>query len=176
MGSFCSASVRFTICGMRSNSNRAMQSPDSNAEKEISAEEEVSQLVSRARAYRRRVDRAGQPYIPNSIPFSRRIWHVFLSTLLVAYGTVGLLLNEVLVPGRRGSGYVYRDIPMWLVLGAMLAATCNLLAVVIDHYDRRENERYYRIWARYTQALGWALFAGAFILEHWVFRAGTYIR
>lgn len=56
---------------------------------------------------------------------------------------------------------------------AFLCAVANLLAVVIDHYDERPNERHYRTFARVTQILGWCLFGLALVLDLFVFRKGT---
>ena len=38
-----------------------------------------------------------------------------------------------------------------------MAAVRNLLSIVADHYDLRNNERHYRIIAFTTQAAGWVL-------------------
>jgi cell division protein FtsX len=57
--------------------------------------------------------------------------------------------------------------------GAFLCAAVNMMYVVVDHYDKRKNETNYKLFARVTQIVGWALFALALILDIFVFQNGT---
>ena len=43
--------------------------------------------------------------------------------------------------------------------GAMTCACLVMLSVVLDHYDRRDNERRYRVFAVWGESVGWTLFA-----------------
>ena len=49
--------------------------------------------------------------------------------------------------------------------GAMICAALVLMSVVVDHYDRRNNEGQYRTFARIFQILGWTLFATALMVK-----------
>ena len=62
---------------------------------------------------------------------------------------------------------------MWFIAGAMTCAGANLVSVIVDHYDERHNERYYRLFARVTLALALLLFATGLVLEIFVFRLST---
>ena len=152
-----------------------MSASRSESEFETSAEDELARLVSDARVYRRLLDQGGQSYVPNHIPLKTRIWHITLSCFLIVYGTVGVSLGGILVLGKRSS-VIFHGVPMWLVFCAMLTAVANLLSVVLDHYDQRENEHHYRQWAKYTQVVGWFFFVAAFVLDIFVFRVGTWAR
>ena len=44
---------------------------------------------------------------------------------------------------------------------AMVIGACVLLSVVVDHYDRRNNEQVYRIIRRVSVALGLCLIAAS---------------
>lgn len=46
----------------------------------------------------------------------------------------------------------------WIMYASFLCAVLNLLSVVVDHYDERDNEFSYKRFARFSQALGWTLF------------------
>jgi hypothetical protein len=54
----------------------------------------------------------------------------------------------------------------------MICATLNLLSVVADHYDERNNETNYRFFAKVTGSLGWILVVVAIVLTL-VFQQGT---
>jgi len=113
-------------------------------------------------------------YVPNKIDSSTRTWNIILSTCLLAYGTLGVSRDDIYIPGKRYSGTHFHGEPAWLLYAAMVCASLNLLSVVADHYDQRNNEINYKFFARATYLLGWMLFVLALILDALVFRKGTY--
>lgn len=117
--------------------------------------------------------RVGRSHTPNHIPAKERVGNVLLSLALFAYCTFGALHDDIYIPGKRSSGMHMHGVPMWIVYGAMLSAVANMLSVVVDHYDVRANEINYTRFARVTQVLGWTLFIAAFLLDLFVYRAGT---
>jgi hypothetical protein len=103
-------------------------------------------------------------YIPNLIPARQRVQHVIASLFLIGYGGYGVWRNDLYLPGKRsGQGVHLRDEPAWLMCAAMVIACLVLLSVVVDHYDRRDNERLYRRVATGGEWLGWGLFAGSLL-------------
>lgn len=92
-----------------------------------------------------------------------------LSLVLVALGAIGVWTGKLLLPGRRTSGpsgiEMSPGITAWLMYGAMTCACLVMLSVVVDHYDRRDNETSYRRFARTFRIVGWALFAVALLLH-----------
>jgi hypothetical protein len=46
---------------------------------------------------------------------------------------------------------------------AMVIGACVLLSVIVDHYDRRNNERAYRMFRRVSVALGLCLVAASLV-------------
>jgi hypothetical protein len=117
-----------------------------------------------------RVDEQGALYSPNHIPRGERVTNVLLSTALLAYGTFGLWIDDLYLPGKRTSGIHLHGVPAKVMYLAMLFACANLLAVVVDHYDRRNNEHSYRRVAKLTQIGGWTTFVLALVLDLFVFR------
>jgi hypothetical protein len=103
-----------------------------------------------------RYDEHGR-YIPNQIPTDERVTHVLLSLLLFIYGSFGVWADDLYVPGKRGGVHLH-DTPAWIMYGAMICACLVMLSVVLDHYDRRNNERHYRAFAAVGEFVGWTLF------------------
>ena len=104
------------------------------------------------------------PYVPNRIPRTTRVVHVVLALLLLGWGTFGVLKNDLLYPGRWNTNFHLTGLSAWLMYGAMLCGSAVLLSVVVDHYDRRNNERAYRTFAKATQTAGWTLFFAALVV------------
>lgn len=95
---------------------------------------------------------------PNSIPKGERITNSLFSAFLFAYGTYGVWVNDLYIPGRRSSKGVHlHDVRAWLLYAAMICACLVMLSVVVDHYDRRPNEKYYRTFAQVGKFAGWCL-------------------
>jgi hypothetical protein len=120
-----------------------------------------------------RVDEDGSLYSPNHIPRGERIKNVLLSSVLLAYGTFGIWIDDLYLPGKRGPGVHLHGVPAKVMYVAMLFACANLLTVVVDHYDQRNNEHRYRRIAKLTQVAGWVTFGLALVLDLFVFRSHT---
>jgi len=67
------------------------------------------------------------------------------------------------LPGKGGGGIDIHGFPMWFTYISGVAASANLVSVVIDHYDRRNNEKDYRKFAKITSQI-----AGFFFLTSMV--------
>jgi hypothetical protein len=104
-----------------------------------------------------RYDKNGR-YVPNHISSNERIVHVVLPLLLFAYGTYGVWANDLYIPGKRSRGIHLHDSPAWTMYGAIICACLVMLSVVVDHYDRRNNETNYRFFANLFTSIGWILF------------------
>ena len=127
--------------------SRALAIPDTQPPPAVEAEELEPQP---------RFDQYGR-YIPNQIPLNQRVMHVLLSLVLFAYGGYGVWVNDLYLPGKRRGVHLH-DTPAWIMYGAMTCACLVMLSVVLDHYDRRNNERHYRAFAKVGEFAGWSLF------------------
>lgn len=112
-------------------------------------------------------------YLPNHIPEDVRNKNILMSAGLLLYGSLGLWLDDLYIPGKRGNGVHFHGEPAWMIFAAMFFASLNLLTVVIDHYDERNNERVYEWAAKITQVLGWSIVIVAVLLDLFVFRKAT---
>lgn len=75
-------------------------------------------------------------------------------------------MNDLIVPvNKRGPALHLQGAAAVVMFCALLAATANLLSVVLDHFDIRNNELSYRRFAFFTQTLGWLLFAAALVVH-----------
>lgn len=101
----------------------------------------------------------------NHIPGRERLKNTVFSLFLLAYGAVALRLNDFFVPTSKGSGIHFYDTPARLMVGAVVCACLVMLSVVMDHYDRRDNERHYRRFANVFCLLGYAFVAAAVFLK-----------
>jgi TRAP-type C4-dicarboxylate transport system permease small subunit len=100
-------------------------------------------------------------HISNEIPRQKRIWNTVFSLFLFAYGSYGVWVNDLYIPGKRSRGIHLHDVPAWIMYGGMICACLVMLSVVVDHYDLRNNERHYREFAETFKFIGWALFGAS---------------
>lgn len=103
-------------------------------------------------------------YIPNQIPLKDRIWNTVLSLFILGYGTFGIFMGELILAGKHGSLHIH-GLPAWIMYAAMLCAVLNLLSVVVDHHDRRNNENQYRSFGKITMYAGLSLFVASLLSE-----------
>jgi hypothetical protein len=104
-------------------------------------------------------------YIPNHIPATERWWNVGLSLLILAWGSYGLWADDLIIPTKRGNGMHLHGTGALIMFCAMVASVLNLLTVVADHFDLRNNEHFYRRVAFCSQLVGWVLFGVAILIS-----------
>jgi len=104
-------------------------------------------------------------HVPNRIPADKRLFNTLGSLFLIGYGAYGLWTNDLYIPGKRRHGIHLHGIPAVVMFLAILAAAAALLCVVIDHYDRRNNEHRYGAFALYAHLVGLALALLAVLLN-----------
>jgi hypothetical protein len=93
-------------------------------------------------------------YIPNHIELDKRAVYLTVSALIITYAVASLLQDDfyVWIPGRRGrsiSEHLHGS-AAWLAALSVFSAAANMISVVIDHYDQRNNETNYRAFARWS--------------------------
>jgi len=103
-------------------------------------------------------------YKPNQIPLKERVLCCVLSLILVGYGIIGLINGDLYIPAKRG-GFTLHGFPMILMIIAMACASVAMLMMVIDHYDRRDNERYYRVVSIIVQGIAWSCFFASLVMD-----------
>jgi hypothetical protein len=119
-------------------------------------------------------------YTPNHISLEARAWYLVVSSLLIIYSGASLAADDLFLwfPGSRRSGHVsvhLHGVPAWLAGLSILAAAATLLSVVVDHYDKRNNETNYRLFAKASLAAAVACLVLAFVSDWFFFKSGSYV-
>lgn len=105
---------------------------------------------------------------PNHIPPNERRWCIGLALFLILYGTIGICLDDIPIrPPSKGHlpGVDLHGFPAWIMYLAFITAAANLISVIVDHYDKRNNEINYRRFARMTRIAGLIFFSLAMIMH-----------
>jgi len=111
----------------------------------------------------------GKPWRPNSVSLSERIFNLTLAIALLAQGVLGVYFAEVrLTPPKQRGAILLKEGPAWLMAAAMIVGALVLVSVVVDHYDRRQNERSYKIFRWLCVRLGLCLFVASLIAHLYV--------
>jgi hypothetical protein len=88
-------------------------------------------------------------YTPNHIPAEQRFVLIALAVGLLIYGLVGLLIDDLYIPGRRRQpGTHLHGGSAMAMFAAMALGVATAFVVVADHYDQRNNERNYKLLSR----------------------------
>jgi hypothetical protein len=86
----------------------------------------------------------GADYTPNHLHPLERFAALFWACGLIGFSFSGLSEGEVPIVGGRGSGIYVGGAAKWMMIAGNLMLAAAALVAVVDHYDRRNNERQYR--------------------------------
>lgn len=103
-------------------------------------------------------------YTPNHIPANERILNLVFSILLAGYGAYGVFVNDLYIPGKRSKGIHLHDVPAWIMYAAIICACLVMLSVIVDHYDKRNNETNYKLFANIFRYMGWGFFVLSLVM------------
>lgn len=104
-------------------------------------------------------------YIANEIPLKERVFSLIIALGLLLYGLHGLYTGEIYIPSRsRGGIYLY-DESVWIMFAALICGTGVFLSIILDHYDKRDNEHIYFKRGQMLKNVGLMLFCVAVTWE-----------
>lgn len=111
-------------------------------------------------------------YSPNHVSLDRRAAYLVVSALIIAYAVGSLMRNDfyIWLPLGRRSGPIEEHLhgaAAWLAAASAMSAAANLLSVVVDHYDKRNNEKNYRAVALWSFRLSVVLLIAALIVNRY---------
>jgi len=132
--------------------------PDTD-QRHLSAQEEADLLTAEARSRA-----TGQAHFPNQISRPLRRRHLIQAVAVALYASLGLSLGKVVLPAKARV-IEFTGGSAMLLGAAMLVAALNMLSVVIDHHDKRDNEGHYALFANVTRWLSWILALTATVLH-----------
>jgi hypothetical protein len=104
-------------------------------------------------------------FTPNSIPLKERVRRTLLAFVLILYGAIGVWIDDLYIPGKRSKGAHLHGPAAWIAYLAMLCGAAVLLSVVLDHYDRRDNEHKYETFRKHTKILAWTFLGLAVVSQ-----------
>lgn len=104
-------------------------------------------------------------HVPNRIPREERLKNAFFAACLFGYAGFSAAIDDFYIPGKRRSGIHLHGVSVWVMFAATVCAVAVLLAVVVDHYDTRPNERSYERAGKAFRVAGWTLFVLALVLN-----------
>jgi hypothetical protein len=79
---------------------------------------------------------------PNVISLRTRILNGLIAVTLSVYAFCGLWLNHFMIPGKRQWIHLHDRAAWWFAL-SLVCIVLRLLAVIADHFDKRNNEGVY---------------------------------
>lgn len=105
----------------------------------------------------------------NSYPAVVRLVCLILSVLLLTYAIMSIYRDDFPFPIMRRYQKIriahLHGYAAWALFLACLAVASNLLSYIVDHYDKRNNERSYRQYAKVSARIGLFLFFCAMMLQ-----------
>lgn len=102
-----------------------------------------------------------KPYQPNFFSLPERLTNFLLAAALIAYATFGVYIDDLYIPTSRRRGMHLQSASAWLMCLAIVCAAAVLFALVVDHYDRRNNEHHYERFKKGASMAGWGFFCVA---------------
>ena len=107
-----------------------------------------------------------EKYQPNHIPKTERIFNFVwgIGLLVVAY--IAYSEQSFHLPGKgASSGITFAGSALWLFVSAALFGALNLFITIADHYDKRDNEFYYKRASRICSVLAVLLVISASAMQ-----------
>ena len=102
----------------------------------------------------------------NSIPLRQRLGYGLAAVILAALAAFSLYFGELPLASARQPGvHVMAGAALWLMVPAMLLGCLAFLSIIVDHYDRRSNERHYRGFLTWSTRVAVVLAVGAYALD-----------
>lgn len=105
----------------------------------------------------------GEVYRPNSVLFEARVLYTVLAAVLISHAAFGILNNEIYIPGKSSGIYLYGT-SLWMMSGSLFLAGLALTSMVVDHYDKRDNEATYARFLKSTSYSAGTLYVMSFVL------------
>lgn len=107
-----------------------------------------------------------ETYKPNKIPTLSRIFYTISSLFLFTYATFGLVHDDIFIPGKRSRGIHFHGLAAEIVYISLILIICNMISIIIDHYDKRDNEINYKKFAALTSFTAWIIFIIALTVNY----------
>ncbi len=108
-----------------------------------------------------------EEYTSNHIPKSTRIFNFIWGTGLVVLAVFAWTGGSFSLPGKGASdGVTYTGDALTLFVIAAVVGAINLFITVVDHYDKRDNEHYYKKASQYCSYIAVILAFAATAMQY----------
>lgn len=104
-------------------------------------------------------------YTPNEINPILRFCYILFSVLVILIGIDGLVNDDLYLKVDYRPGIHFNGNAALIMFFSLICLMANLISFVIDHYDKRRNETYYKKFRKWTQISGWTTFVLAIIVQ-----------
>ena len=105
--------------------------------------------------------------MPKSIPLRLRLGYGLAAAILASLAAFSLYFGELPLASHRRPGVTpMTGIALWLMIPALVLGCLAFLSIIVDHYDRRSNERHYRAFLTWSTRFAVILAGGAYVLEY----------
>lgn len=120
---------------------------------------QVSQFYLPPNPFPQMKDSKENIHTPNPISTKERTKYIVLAAAMLIYATFAWYRGEVYIPGRSGSSIRFTGTACTLIYCGLIAGAASCISVVVDHYDKRNNEANYQKFAMVTRTVSIALLA-----------------
>ncbi|HYG09640.1 MAG TPA: hypothetical protein VD835_06680 [Pyrinomonadaceae bacterium] len=102
----------------------------------------------------------------NSIPLRLRIGYGLAAAILAVLCLFSIYFGELPLTSHSRPGVsVMSGVALWLMIPAMVMGCLAFLSIILDHYDRRDNEKRYRSFLTWATRIGLALAGSAYAID-----------
>lgn len=104
-------------------------------------------------------------YTPNEVNPILRFFYILTSIVIILIGVNGLINDDLYIKIGYKPGIHFTGNAAIIMFFSLVCLIANLISFVIDHYDRRRNEKYYKKFRKWTEILGWVTFVLAILIQ-----------
>jgi hypothetical protein len=99
-------------------------------------------------------------YRPNAYTKGDLFFSAATVLILVFWGSWGVWVDDLMMPAKRSTLHLH-GVSAWLMYTSWLLAALSFVAIIVDHFDKRNNEKNYKRIGQSAVLGAWMLFFGA---------------
>ncbi|WP_157964652.1 hypothetical protein [Algibacillus agarilyticus] len=79
-----------------------------------------------------------------------------LALVFTFYGAYGIYKDDLYIPSKRGGIHLSGE-SAWIMYAALICGCIYFLTIIVDHYDKRDNEIKYYMFGKGVKYVGLGL-------------------
>lgn len=104
-------------------------------------------------------------FVPNQYAPIERVLFLVVGVALIWWALDGYLDGEMFLPGRKEGIYLRDGLALVFAMVGALAGGIACFSAIVDHYDRRNNEKKYQEFFVFCKYLAIVCIASAVVLQ-----------